>query len=90
MEYGELYEATKSAFIDAMAETKPAPRMIAIEPFDAEDDGGESVRVVGIIDEVDVMRFIVIEEDEDGAIYPIARTSIFRKSVDDPTKKARP
>lgn len=81
MEYAEMYEATKAAFLDAMAESKKQPRMMAISPFDAEDDAGDPVRVVGVIDEEDGMRFIVIEEESDGSIIPIARTSIFRRGA---------
>jgi hypothetical protein len=75
-----MYEAVKYAFSDALAEIKPKPHMMRIDPFDAEDDGGDPVRVIGVIDDDDdMLKFIVIEEDQDGAIYPIARTTIYRK-----------
>ena len=78
----EVYEATKAAFIDAMADMKNRPVMMRIEPFDAEDDGGDPVRVVGIIDDDEsFIRFVVIEEGEDGEIYPIVRSTIYRKGT---------
>ena len=79
MDYAETYGAVKAAFLDALSEHKKQPRLMRIEAFDAEDADGEPVRVVGIIDEDDGMRFVVIEEDAEGEIYPIARSQIFRK-----------
>ncbi|MGK9261202.1 hypothetical protein KXS15_09585 [Sinorhizobium meliloti] len=79
MDSNDMYEAVKHAFIDAMATREPAPRMMRIDPFDAQDEDGEAVRVVGIIDDEDMMKFVVIEEGGDGEIYPIARSSIYRK-----------
>lgn len=78
MDAGDIYQATKDAFIDAMAEVKPQPRLMRIDEFMAEDEEGQPVRVVGVIDDPDLMRFVVIEEDEDGQIYPIARQAIFK------------
>jgi hypothetical protein len=81
MDYSEHYEAAKAAFIDAMAETTPRSQMMPVEAFDAEDDGGDPVRVIGVIEDGEVLKFLVIEESEDGEIYPIARTTIYRKGT---------
>lgn len=90
MDSRETYEAMRAAFTDALAEHKPEPPMIPIDPFDAEDEGGDPVRVVGITTDDDMLKFVVIEEDADGAIYPIVRTSIYRKgaSLTGPTSRA--
>ena len=78
----DVYEATKAAIIDAMADMKNRPVMMRIDPFDAEDETGDPVRVVGIIDDDDdFMRFIVVEESEDGEVYPVVRRTIYRKGT---------
>jgi len=79
MDARDMYETMKTAFVDALAERKPEPPMMRIDAFDAEDEGGDPVRVVGVTVEDDMLKFIVIEEDADGAIYPIVRTQIFKK-----------
>lgn len=81
MDSSEIYEAVKCAFIDAMETRGPQPQMMRIDPFDAEDDAGEPVRVVGVYDDADIMKFVVIEEGADGEIYPIVRKSIYRKGT---------
>lgn len=80
MDYADHYNATKDAIIDALATVKRSPpTMMAVEAFDAEDDGGLPVRVIGVVEDEDMLKFIVIETDEDGAIFPIVRTTIYRK-----------
>lgn len=81
MDYGEFYNATKDAFTDAMAEHKSRPRLMRIDAFEAEDEDGKPVQVIGVIDDDDAMKFIVIEEDEDdvGAIFPFACSRVYRK-----------
>lgn len=60
---GEVYESTKAAFLDALASQPKAGRMMRIDPFDAEDEDGEPIRVIGVYDnDGDDMRFIVINE----------------------------
>ena len=82
MESGEVYEAVKCAFIDAMAEMKTRAPMMRINEFEAEDESGDPVRVVGIIDDDDdFMRFIVVEESEEGEVYPVVRRTIYRKGT---------
>ncbi|PDT09781.1 hypothetical protein [Rhizobium sp. M1] len=81
MDYGELYNATKDAFTDALAEHKGRPRLMRIDAFDAEDEDGTPVQVIGVLDDDDAMKFVVIEEDDDGAIFPVARSVIYRKSA---------
>ncbi|MBB4580387.1 hypothetical protein GGE45_002717 [Rhizobium aethiopicum] len=81
MDYGELYNATKAAFTDALAEHKSRPRLMRIDAFDAEDEDGTPVRVIGVLDDNDAMKFVVVEEDEDGAIFPVARQLIYRKGA---------
>ncbi len=73
MDSRDMYEAMKCAFIDAMATREPAPRMMRIDPFDAEDEDGLPVRVVGVYEDDDMMKFVVVEESEDGEIYPVVR-----------------
>ncbi|MBX5132524.1 hypothetical protein HJB80_07585 [Rhizobium lentis] len=75
----DMYEAMRNAFTDALAEHKSRPRLMRIDAFDAEDEDGTPVRVIGVIDDDDAMKFVVIEEDEDGAIFPVARQLIFKK-----------
>lgn len=77
----DVYEATKAAFIDAMAEAKTRAPMMHIKEFDAEDESGDPVRVVGIVEDDDMLKFIVVEEGEDGEVYPIVRTEIYRKGT---------
>ena len=82
MDSSDMYEAMKHAFIDAMATREPPPRLIRIEPFDAVDEDDAPARVVGIYDDEDMMKFVVIAQEEDGEIYPIVRTNVYRKSLD--------
>ncbi|AIC27073.1 hypothetical protein IE4771_CH01956 [Rhizobium etli bv. mimosae str. IE4771] len=81
MDYGELYRATKDAFTEALAEHKTRPRLMRVDPFDAEDEDGKSVRVIGVIDDDDMVKFLVIEEDEDGAIFPAPCSTVYRKGA---------
>ncbi|MCA1970688.1 MAG: hypothetical protein LDL42_16275 [Rhizobium sp.] len=82
MDYSEIYEAVKCGFIDAMDEAKAKPRMMKIDQFEAEDDAGEPVTVVGIIDDdEEFIKFIVIEEWEDGELTPIVRRNIYKKGT---------
>ncbi|KAA9386905.1 hypothetical protein [Neorhizobium galegae] len=81
MDYADHYSATKDAIIDALAAVKPSPKMMRIDAFDAEDDGGEPVRVIGVIEDDDILKFLVIESDADGEIYPIARSHIYKKGT---------
>ncbi|ACE92042.1 hypothetical protein RHECIAT_CH0003094 [Rhizobium etli CIAT 652] len=81
MDYSELYNATKDAFTDALAEHKGRPRLMRIDAFDAEDEDGKPVRVIGVLDDDDAMKFVIIEEDEDGAIFPVPCSSVYRKSA---------
>lgn len=81
MDERTLYETTKAAFADALAERPTAPRMIRIDPFDAVDEEGGPVRVVGVYDDETDMRFIIIATDPDGEIYPVAARSIYRAPI---------
>ncbi|MGR9372319.1 hypothetical protein [Rhizobium leguminosarum] len=81
MDYGELYNATKDAFTDALAEHKTRPRLMRIDAFEAEDEDGKPLKVIGVIDDDDMMKFVVIEEDEDGAIFPSPCSTVYRKGV---------
>jgi hypothetical protein len=81
MDSREHYELTKSAFEDALAGVKQPPLMMSIEPFEAEDDMGEPIRIVGVYDDDSDMRFISICEGEDGEIYPVAIRSAFKKGT---------
>lgn len=76
---GEVYESTKAAFLDALAAQPKPARMMRIDPFEAEDEDGETVRVIGVYDDHDDMRFIVINEEESGEIYPVACRTVFKK-----------
>lgn len=78
---GEMYESTKAAFLDALAAQPKAARMMRIDPFEAEDEEGKAVQVVGIYDDDRDMRFIVIDEEEDGELVPIAFTHIYKKGT---------
>ncbi|SSC67328.1 unnamed protein product [Ciceribacter selenitireducens ATCC BAA-1503] len=65
-----------------MEEVKAKPRMMKIDRFEAEDDAGEPVTVVGIIDDdEEFIKFIVIEEWEDGELTPIVRRNIYKKGT---------
>lgn len=82
MEHAEIYEAVKSGFMDAMEEMKHKPRMMKIDQFEAEDEAGEPVTVVGIIDDDDeFMKFIVVDEWGDGELTPIVRRNIYKKGT---------
>lgn len=81
MDERTLYEVTKSAFADALAERPAAPRMMRIDPFDALDEEDNVVRVIGVYDDDDDMRFIIIDGDETGEIFPVAVRSVFRAST---------
>lgn len=78
MDERTMYETTKAAFADALAERPAAPRMMRIDPFDALDEGGEPVRVIGVYDDHEDMRFVIIATEADGEIYPVAARSIYR------------
>jgi len=75
----EVYESTKAAFLDALAAQPKAARMMRIDPFDAEDEDGETIRVIGVYDDDEEMRFIVINEEASGEIYPVACRTVFKK-----------
>ena len=79
MDERTLYETTKAAFADALAERPTPPRMMRIEPFDAFDEDDTPVRVIGVYDDESDMRFIIIDEDASGEIYPVAARSVFRR-----------
>lgn len=78
MDERTLYETTKAAFADALAERPAAPRMMRIDPFDALDEAGDPVRVIGVYDDQEDMRFVIIVTESDGEIYPIAARSIYK------------
>ncbi|MBD8650802.1 hypothetical protein IFT66_06890 [Rhizobium sp. CFBP 13726] len=80
IDYTLMSEAVRDGV--AAAEKKRPARMMAIRPFDAFNDEGRPVQVVGVYDDDDeVMRFIVIIEDADGdgEIYPIVERTVFRE-----------
>ncbi|MBY5614212.1 hypothetical protein [Rhizobium leguminosarum] len=81
MQYEDYYNATKDAVADALAEHKSRPRLMRIDAFEAEDEDGTPLQVIGVIDDDDMMKFVVIEEDEDRAIFPIARSLIYKKGA---------
>jgi hypothetical protein len=81
MDSGDIYHAVKEAFSDVLAEMKPSPKMMRIDAFDAEDDGGDPVRVIGVIEDEDILKFLVIEDGGDGELYPIARSHIYKKGT---------
>jgi hypothetical protein len=81
MESHEIYEATKDALTDTLAAVKVRPVMMRIDPFEAENGEGDQLHVIGVVDEGDILQFIVIEEYEDGEIYPISRESIYEKGT---------
>lgn len=78
MDERTLYETTKAAFADALAERPAAPRMMRIDPFDALDEDGDTVRVIGVFDDDEDMRFIIIASEDGGEIYPVAARSIYQ------------
>lgn len=83
MEGQEIYEAIKAAILDASKEQHRPPQgpMMPIEPFDAEDEVGDPLRVVGVIDMPDDMKFVVIEESDDGEIRPFPCSAVYRKGT---------
>lgn len=78
MDERTMYETTKAALADALAERPAAPRMMRIDPFDAVDEDGDPVRVVGIYDDHEDMRFVIIATEPDGEIYPVAARSLYK------------
>lgn len=78
---GEVYESTKAAFIDALAMQPKAARMMRLDPFEAEDEDGNAVKVIGLYDDDKDMRFIIIDEQEDGELVPFACSQIYRKGT---------
>lgn len=82
MSVEENYALMKDAVTDAMTEMKTSPRLMRINEFDAEDESGDPLRVVGICDAGDDLQFVVIGEWDDGEIYPtIMRTPIYKKGT---------
>ena len=81
MDYQEHYESTKAAFNDALAGVKQQPVMMRIDPFDAEDEDGEQIRIIGVYDDHNEMRFIAIHEQENGEIYPSPISPIYKKGT---------
>ncbi|UXT48857.1 hypothetical protein FY136_06215 [Agrobacterium tumefaciens] len=83
MDGRETYEIMKAAFSDALSEAKTAPRIMRVDPFEAEDDLGDPVRVIGVYDNDndDDMRFIGVCEDQDGMIYPVAMRTLYRRGT---------
>ncbi len=81
MDYQEHYESTKAAFTDALAGVKQQPIMMRIDPFDAEDEDGEPIRIIGVYDDHNEMRFIAIHEQENGEIYPSPISPIYKKGT---------
>jgi hypothetical protein len=81
MEYEDMFSAVKDGVMAANAEKAQPSRMMPINPFDAFNDEGRPVQVIGVIDDEDHMRFIVIIEDvdSDGENYPIAEHSVFKR-----------
>ncbi|NHT75081.1 hypothetical protein G8E10_04830 [Rhizobiaceae bacterium CRRU44] len=79
MDTAELYRAVREGFTDALEDRKPAPQMVAISPFDAFDEDDEPVRVIGIVDDPEFLKFIVIVEEEGGEIFPLACRSVYRR-----------
>lgn len=79
MDAREMYDSTKAAFLDALSAQPKEVRMMRIDPFDAEDEDGGPLRVVGIYDDDREMRFVVIEEQADGELMPFACSSVFKK-----------
>lgn len=55
----------------------------ALTEFDAVNDDGRPVRVIGVVDEEDMMKSIVIIEaaDGDAEFYPIVENSVFNRPV---------
>lgn len=79
MDERTMYETMKAAFADAMASRPAAPRLTSIDPFDAFDEDDTPVRVIGVYDDDQDMRFIIVNEDASGEIYPVAARSVFRR-----------
>ncbi len=77
MDFQEHYESTKAAFTDALAGVKQQPVMMRIDPFDAEDEDGEPIRIIGVYDDHNEMRFIAIHEMENGEIYSRGSTDLY-------------
>ncbi|WP_145964866.1 hypothetical protein [Rhizobium leguminosarum] len=81
MDERTVYEAVKHGVTDALAQNKSRPRLMRVDAFDAEDEDGKPVRVIGVIDDDDMMKFVVIEVDEDGAIFPVPCSTVYRKGA---------
>lgn len=83
MDSRETYEIMKAAFSDALSEAKPTSRIMRIDPFEAEDDSGDPVQVIGVYDndDDDDMRFIGICEDQDGMIYPVPLRTLYPRGA---------
>lgn len=81
MDSQEHYESTKAAFTDALAGVERQPLMMSIEPFEAEDDMGDPVKIIGVYDDENDMRFIAVCECEDGEIYPVAIRTAYKKGT---------
>ncbi|KQV81325.1 hypothetical protein [Rhizobium sp. Root1220] len=78
----DVYESTKAAFLDALAAQPKTARMMRIDPFDAEDEDGQTLKVIGVYDDEHDMRFIVIDDTrEDGEIYPVAYRTLYKKGT---------
>ena len=83
MEYDIVFEAVKDGVKAAIAEQPFRQTMIPIQAFEALNDEGRPVRVIGVVDQEDCQRFLVIleAEDDSGEIYPVVENSVFRKPV---------
>jgi hypothetical protein len=78
-----IYAPTAGTRRTATAEREPARRMMPLTEFDAVKDEGRPVRVIGVVDEEDMIKSIVIIEDADGdgEFYPIVEDSDFKRPV---------
>jgi len=84
MTYEETYEAVRAGVSDAMSgasENVATRRLMPIASFDAVDEEGVKVRVVGIVEGDDVdLNFICLMEVE-GELFPTVRESVFQPTV---------
>ena len=72
----------RSAFTDAMADHRPQPRLLRIDPFEAFNHDGVPVRVVGLTHDGDDLDFICLKSIDGDEILPTIESSVYKSGIE--------